>query len=1825
MMSTSNRVNQPEAPVTVPDIGPRAGSAALLARVVRTRIEDVLQDAHGNRVVYAIVDLGTRLTSAIVRDIAAIDPRRGRVEAAIHPSLAEPDLVARGLSSLDMATRFRNMKDPDTVATVFSVPDGQIESVTQSLGSVQRIGREWICHPAKADVWTAATLQGYSEETITGQITDVLRGLMQSDILTSAGMLAEFCSRLQKNMLGSDGLPLPKAVNDALPCLHLPRNAMPTMSPEKLANTAKMQFDNLAHLRLYLCLKSHKGEDLSRRDLKDRLKRLGDDGTIKTEYLTTLRSLVEDHNVTGFTWLPTQQRVAEHPWSEIQRFFESSSAKPTGHLGEDTIQFLDAEYPGSLSKDEREMLLDRRRNASMASSTTYREIFERHGERIRTNPKLYKKWQVFIFDRPVEETGDLLVGLIRLAEKAYQRAGENMQSVLLVRLRGSEKKSFWRKDKNWYLCTLIRDRYRGLAELMRPDIELDFGRCWESGIMDEIENRKETGSISATFEFEAHVVNRDDLDKIRSDRRLLGRQHRAHLIWRPGHLSFAAALSEDLHRLLPDDSDLAEMSISSVTPAHGTKGTAVMRPTLYSKSSVTDSLGETSGSLVKGDSESNLPHARRIDECWINDFEGCAEGAVSDSDRVDIEQMFREFHREYSSAIAAMIRADGTGLVNPSVIAQARHYGSLLAKLRSHARTDMLVRTSWTPLLQIGTATVEGDSPALLVAPWHPLRLLELAAKAVQATKVIRRVMNGSAVQSVSISDYVRDRVHVLRQSYYMDVGLVQTGGSSQLLVETETHVGYSLLQPPLLQSDDRLVEVPVEDAVVRFGDIAGQYLQQRPHERANFSTVLLDAEAEDLPVMVAKYLAKEIDVQPYLRCDLTVAHENPRKLRQIYERQNRRIGHEIGSSLTSEAARIFMSRLRVGITPTASIERTKGAKGQDIVLLHDVIARYARLEWDKVPAPINRQDLCDHAPNDTSRRKSPVQGSLTSSVYLTAPLQVQPSQAYLDVLHDALRGRPSHSDVHYVPLQGIDLLSPDISRKLEVAHTMAHWVVTYDRIADRRVLGSTDHGLRILRYYSSPRSLYNVIVSTEVKHEELRTRLNEELERILPDHDIETLNGLASTVQKQATDLAGGIVMRGRHWDNYARELIGVVVAQRELGLLLAGYGECRTAMFYLDEFKNWLDLTGQIADILAVSLHADERISPTVRLVVAEAKCVGESALHDSRNKSWVQLKATHDAMTNRFATDDSAIDPSVWRNRLADMLVEHMTPWGEQERLGGRNFDEWIDLIRCGQFAVEVSGHSIVSVHDLPESGDDLDLFTAEEEGDPPKRRKLAQWTLGADRIKSTIRDVASPDATAALHVPSDWPKDAWVRPEQSEPTTEGETGRREPESSAPEESGTEGSERGSNDDHNRSTSTGTSAGSVEREVGGSEHQHISSGGDIVPEGWKRSVFKAVAEMSNLEDKRLGREWLDEQVARLRQALQAENKEARIKGSRLTPNGGLVHIDGRVVTVKWLLGIKVDLLTKYGIDIVRITPQSGRIAVVIRRPDRAILHLADAWQRRLLQASSPETNMAILIGEQEDDGELFYLSLNENFAGQEQAAPHTLISGTTGSGKGILTSNLILDLCAFNDPRLVEVYLIDPKYGADYLWARDLPHLRGGIVAKKDEATAMMRRLVQMMEERYRKITNDGCANIEQYNCKQHAGSRLPHVLIFFDEVANWMLDDDFKDEIEGAIDEIATKARAAGLHLFMIYQRADKDVMSMHLRANLGNRLILRLGDEGSSKIALGDKGAERLLGKGHIIAKLGSDEKIYGQVPFIGEDEIVVVADAIKRAWEEPQE
>ena len=121
----------------------------------------------------------------------------------------------------------------------------------------------------------------------------------------------------------------------------------------------------------------------------------------------------------------------------------------------------------------------------------------------------------------------------------------------------------------------------------------------------------------------------------------------------------------------------------------------------------------------------------------------------------------------------------------------------------------------------------------------------------------------------------------------------------------------------------------------------------------------------------------------------------------------------------------------------------------------------------------------------------------------------------------------------------------------------------------------------------------------------------------------------------------------------------------------------------------------------------------------------------------------------------------------------------------------------------------------------------------------------------------------------------------------------------------------------------------------------------------------------------------------------------------------------------------------------------------------------------------------------------------------------------------------------------------------------------------------------------------------------------------IFLIHDEFAEWMLSDDYKEAVSANVSRLGVKARAAGIHLIFAAQRPDATVMPMQLRDNLGNRLILKVASVGTSEIALGTKGAEQLLGLGHLAARLsGEPGLVYAQAPYLSDDDIERAVDAI---------
>src|SRR3990170_4727433 len=112
-------------------------------------------------------------------------------------------------------------------------------------------------------------------------------------------------------------------------------------------------------------------------------------------------------------------------------------------------------------------------------------------------------------------------------------------------------------------------------------------------------------------------------------------------------------------------------------------------------------------------------------------------------------------------------------------------------------------------------------------------------------------------------------------------------------------------------------------------------------------------------------------------------------------------------------------------------------------------------------------------------------------------------------------------------------------------------------------------------------------------------------------------------------------------------------------------------------------------------------------------------------------------------------------------------------------------------------------------------------------------------------------------------------------------------------------------------------------------------------------------------------------------------------------------------------------------------------------------------------------------VLIAVQEDDGLPLFL--------EPEPAPHSLVAGSTGSGKSILIQNIILGIAATNRPDQAQIVLIDPKAGVDYFAFEELPHLDGAIIDNEDEALERLDALVAEMQRRYALFKQARVSNI------------------------------------------------------------------------------------------------------------------------------------------------
>ncbi len=319
----------------------------------------------------------------------------------------------------------------------------------------------------------------------------------------------------------------------------------------------------------------------------------------------------------------------------------------------------------------------------------------------------------------------------------------------------------------------------------------------------------------------------------------------------------------------------------------------------------------------------------------------------------------------------------------------------------------------------------------------------------------------------------------------------------------------------------------------------------------------------------------------------------------------------------------------------------------------------------------------------------------------------------------------------------------------------------------------------------------------------------------------------------------------------------------------------------------------------------------------------------------------------------------------------------------------------------------------------------------------------------------------------------------------------------------------------------------------------------------------------------------------------------------------------------TIKPADGIRLSKITALTSDIalalaaksIRIeAPIPGKSLVGLEIPNQqsALVRLRPLLENQNFQKAG---DLSIAIG-RDVSGEPIYSDLTK--------MPHLLIAGSTGSGKTIAVTSIIMSLLYSNTPQQLRLVLIDPKRVEFSVYA-NLPHLLSPVVTESAKAINALKWAITEMDRRFDIFSRVGVRDIVSYHKNKKALEKegnIPYLVIIIDEFADLMA---VKGrEVEGLVVRIAQLARAAGIHLIIATQRPSVEVITGTIKANLPSRMSFSVASHIDSRTILDSAGAEKLLGKGDMLfIPPQSSTPIRIQGAFIHDTEVKRVSDFIR--------
>jgi S-DNA-T family DNA segregation ATPase FtsK/SpoIIIE len=1747
-------------------------SDELIGKVVASHLRDRLAGDDSTGTARYLLDcLSADQTAAVAKAILADAELSALIEIKLPSHFVGAHGLPADILTNERTTYFRHAACSRPALLVANTGDDE----EQSLKELVPIGSAELCGDASPWVrWASEGLPILEDQR--GWWIRALEGLLGVRAIgleRLAGYIVQTRAAIQ------DGHPVLRALGVALPALHVPRDTAfaSSLSPKNAGHASRWKslYGQAIKKRACFLVKQTPAQTLL---LEDELSESFN--KVKESIPEALHPTIRAFICAPSGWNPEAAALAKCEWESIKPLFDGLK-KEKFNLGKATLEFYHERDESLLNPDERDYLQRLRDNTRTGAQDEDEEFYRRHRGELKEESSLKAKWDRFLFGTPIEAE-DFLVGFTLSLERLFDHNdGPSSKRRLKIICDRRTKREL--KELNEEAGLYFARRYRGLKTLWAPRVSWDVGDLWNFEALTDQWKRaakpfRNKSVAKAALQLKFLIELEVELTTGSTE------TYSQQLVWRFNPNCIACEFAGDWLRLTEDPLRLCRVSREPVS----VKG-RYQSIDLLNVKTLSPAYGQDRGSFVatyrkEGDIAvlwpANLAKARQA-------------GLVSEATAANLLALFETFQESYRSALKGFT---AEGLACAEMLKQAEAYGTLLEAICREAKGDRNRESLLRPLLQIGLVAVDGGRLTAIVAPWHPLRLSAIANKTLQVTSLLRHLLSAENVYFGDAPLFFKELEAELAHPYYPEIVLGWLDTKPELLSLTDHHLDYSLHESPTIGNDGRddTNESPAETSSL-IVDLTKRFLSLYPHEKGNLSIVLYNCDSARLPYALMDKMNELHEDEDDLRCQIILRHRDGEKLRELYEKIMESSEADADTFVSSEASKDFMARLRIGImADQAPLPDPKDGPPADIVFLQDVIARHASLEWYmETCVPVNSATLI---PARWSRRRPSPSDDMKSVVYLCCPVQTKEGWAFITALTTFLRGDwDCVEGKRLLPARKLDFNDPQTSSIFKEIHHLGNWVVNYDELLDRRQL--MNQQVKVIRFKQGGTQGRNVLISSTASLNLLRSIV---LGRV-KDLNLELTDGeyrvLAEKFINDANEISGDIVLRAAKRGRNASELMGVVLSRymirHELGVS-RNFG-----WYFLDDYAEWLgQREEQIADILALAPQQRPSGQLDLAVVVAESKYIDYTCLAAKRKESQKQLRDTVRRIHDAIFGDPQRLDRELWLSRFSDLMLNGI----QFPASSPVDLSAWRRAARFGECGIHMRGYSHIFVSgpsDAPECSD----FVVVAECDDSWQEVFSRARL-RELVLSYAKD-ASPMPVRKANAESN----IWDEQDYRKPSERIEIGRARHDEPHLSTDVTPHSPSGGGSSDQAAPRAGAMPAPSSRPAEGTAPRpepQVERKGCI----W---AFPRVGDLvigyhGGAQDSEAEKEWLRQVESKCKGALQQFQLRSKLLTKALTPNAALLKFQGSAnLTVDQVLKRRSEFLTTHGLNVISVRAEPGIVSIAIARSQRRVLHLPDVWKE--WQPNCAHGNHALLIALREEDSSPLFLSPKSN-------APHTLIAGSTGSGKSVLMQNIILGIACTNTAVQARIVLIDPKLGVDYSAFEDLPHLQGGIIDEQDAAIEALNGLITEMNRRYGVLKSNKTSNIFDFNAKADATERLPFIWVIHDEFAEWMMTPDYASAVSDIVARLGVKARAAGISLIFAAQRPDATVMPMQLRANLGNRLVLRVDGEGTSEIALGEKGAERLLGKGHLAARLeGSPDIIFAQVPFVDEDfqrEVVAV-------------